>query len=177
LTLVGLRSIDTTAAYLLVQPSKLHFGVESSLLNKGQIDENKIIVNIIEKGGQLHIRMRRSGLIQVFDNLIDNSCFWLGRTSKDVIREINVTIDNDEGIAIVSDNGVGVEADSMHRIFDPFFSTKVDGRGLGLFIAREVLAENGSIIELVPHEEKKEEMLSGATFIIRFANDLISMEE
>jgi len=31
--LVGLRSIDATAAYLLVQPSKLHFGVESSLID------------------------------------------------------------------------------------------------------------------------------------------------
>jgi len=29
--LVGLRSIDATAAYLLFQPSKLHFGVESTL--------------------------------------------------------------------------------------------------------------------------------------------------
>lgn len=39
----------------------------------------------------------------------------------------------------VSDNGVGIAKDNLHRVFDPFFSTKAKGTGMGLSIARKII--------------------------------------
>jgi len=46
----------------------------------------------------------------------------------------------------VSDNGPGVSAEAMKRIFDPFFSTKENGTGLGLAITHTIArAQGGSV--------------------------------
>ncbi len=46
----------------------------------------------------------------------------------------------------VADDGPGMEADNVARIFDPFFSTKETGSGLGLPITHQVIAEHGGRI-------------------------------
>ena len=48
----------------------------------------------------------------------------------------------------ISDDGHGIEPDNLKRIFDPFFSTKTDGRGtgLGLSIVRNIVHLHGGAI-------------------------------
>ena len=46
----------------------------------------------------------------------------------------------------VSDNGPGVSADAMKRIFDPFFSTKENGTGLGLAITHTIARAHGGSV-------------------------------
>jgi signal transduction histidine kinase len=55
--------------------------------------------------------------------------------------------DNQELCLIkISDNGSGVEPTEIQKIFEPFFTSRMDGTGLGLAIARQVIeAHNGSI--------------------------------
>jgi signal transduction histidine kinase len=48
----------------------------------------------------------------------------------------------------VSDNGCGIKAGMQHQIFDAFFTTKVDGNGIGLYWARTILERQGATIEL-----------------------------
>jgi nitrogen fixation/metabolism regulation signal transduction histidine kinase len=48
-----------------------------------------------------------------------------------------------EVVLQVRDNGAGVEPDAREHLFTPFFSTKRDGRGLGLTLVREILAGHG----------------------------------
>lgn len=60
----------------------------------------------------------------------------------------------------VSDNGVGVPRDKMEKIFNPFYTTKSDGIGLGLSISTRLLQENGGKIEVESEENK------GSTFKI-----------
>jgi signal transduction histidine kinase len=53
-----------------------------------------------------------------------------------------------EGVALVTitDTGVGMDQDAMDRLFEPYFSTKATGTGLGLTIAkRNVELNRGSI--------------------------------
>jgi signal transduction histidine kinase len=48
---------------------------------------------------------------------------------------------------IIEDNGPGIEADHLDRLFDSFFTTKSSGMGMGLPICRSILeAHGGSII-------------------------------
>ena len=47
----------------------------------------------------------------------------------------------------VRDDGTGIAAENCDRLFQPYFTTKQHGTGLGLFMARKLLAEHGGTIE------------------------------
>jgi two-component system, NtrC family, nitrogen regulation sensor histidine kinase NtrY len=54
----------------------------------------------------------------------------------------------------VSDRGPGVPTGLREKLFEPYYSTKVSGMGLGLAIVQEIVAEHGGILRLednVPH--------------------------
>ncbi len=66
------------------------------------------------------------------------------------------------GVAIlVEDDGPGVNVEARERIFDPYFTTKVDGTGLGLAIVKKVVVEHGGYIEV-----QRSERLGGASFVL-----------
>lgn len=85
----------------------------------------------------------RDQLEQVFLNLIVNAKAAMGDGGKlDIATE---TTDNSL-VMHFSDEGVGIEADMLEKIFEPFYSTKEDGSGLGLFISYGIMQNhNGSI--------------------------------
>jgi len=55
----------------------------------------------------------------------------------------------------VSDDGPGVDADQAQAIFEPFFSTKVAGSGVGLSLARDILRAHGGDLELLTGNEHR----------------------
>ncbi|HEY4370116.1 MAG TPA: MASE1 domain-containing protein [Steroidobacteraceae bacterium] len=80
-------------------------------------------------------------LQQVLLNLIVNACEAMARTDGE--RRLRIAAQNHAGEVRVevSDNGSGVA--DFQRIFEPFYSTKEQGVGLGLPIARTIIAEHG----------------------------------
>ena len=97
-------------------------------------------------------------------NLFDNAVYWLQQTSQSE-KKIEILLDGNKGRMIFSDNCPGVDKEDAPYIFEPFYSGKVDeGRGLGLYIARQLLERNDYTIELA--ELKADKILSGANFII-----------
>ena len=52
----------------------------------------------------------------------------------------------------VSDSGSGISTDRINRVFDPFYTTKVNGTGLGLAISREIIQRHGGDISLTSQE-------------------------
>ena len=141
-------------------------------MGRGQIHENNINVEIREPEESLLVMMRRGALTQVFNNLIDNACYWLGRKSEENDRKLRIIILADERAVLISDNGPGIHPRDQHRVFDVFFSTKTEGRGLGLFIAREALAEAQATISLLESGEYLETFKIGAGFKIQFPEQL-----
>lgn len=81
----------------------------------------------------VHVLAGRTRLQQVLVNILSNAVDALTETESD-LREIIVTVrtETDRAQIAVRDNGAGVPETIMARIFDPFFSTKGIGRGLGL---------------------------------------------
>ena len=80
---------------------------------------------------------------QVIINLLQNSLYWLRKVPEDH-RRVTVRVhrkDSDEVNILFSDSGPGVDPEFRERIFDPYFSTKPNGIGLGLTIAGEIINE------------------------------------
>ncbi len=73
-----------------------------------------------------------------------------------------VTREDDAGVVLtVSDDGPGIPATVRDRIFTPFFTTRVDGSGMGLAMARQVAWQHGGSLNL------DSSVNSGATFVLR----------
>lgn len=81
---------------------------------------------------------------QVMINLIKNA---IDAVSEVASPRINISTEVNEKVYItISDNGSGIEADKLDKIFVPFFTTKPDGSGVGLALSREIIRlHNGSI--------------------------------
>ncbi|MDA8123464.1 MAG: ATP-binding protein [Deltaproteobacteria bacterium] len=105
---------------------------------------------------------------QVFLNLVLNAlqarpegCVLTIRTHSEIPTEVpDVKIRNRFVVATVSDNGPGIAADRIGKIFQPFFTTKESGTGLGLSMTRKILDLHDGWITVASEEGK------GATFSV-----------
>ena len=85
-------------------------------------------------------------LQQVFVNVLDNAIDALGSVPE--ARRIELFFDNGDRRATVRlrDNGAGIAPDKLDRIFNPFFTTKANGTGLGMAISKKIVeAHQGTI--------------------------------
>ena len=123
-------------------------------------------IDVREIGPPLIVTSSEGVLLQLFINLMDNSVYWL-KISKTQEPKIEVLIDGDHGYVVFADNGPGVEEKYTDFIFEPFFSRKgIQGRGLGLYIARQLTDRYE--YDLYYLEEKDKWILPGANFKIDF---------
>lgn len=87
-------------------------------------------------------------LITIFSNLIENSIFWLSH-NKEKERNIKVHILEEENKLIIEykDTGPGFQGGNLGLMFEPGYSMKPDGTGLGLALAGEAMSRIGGTIE------------------------------
>ena len=107
-------------------------------------------------------------IMQVLINLFDNAAYWL-ETVDPSRREIRVTVDGDRNELIFSDSGPGIDPEDLPYIFEPFYSGKgQEGRGLGLYIARQLLERHDYRIATSEDDRKA---LPGANFVVSFVKE------
>ena len=137
-------------------------------LYKKSFDENGITVNFQVSSTPLIVKTTDAVLLQVFINLFDNSLYWLKTVDKK--REILIKLDGSGQRLVFADNGPGVSEEDRPYIFEAFYSGKgEDGRGLGLYIARQLLDRYDYTIDLAEFE--KDRILSGANFVLEFIRE------
>lgn len=104
-------------------------------------------------------------LSQVILNLISNAKDAFENTPKSFDRKIEISINADDmhGIVQVEDNAGGIDEEIIGRIFDPYFTTKEEGKGtgIGLYMSKTIVETNmGGVLE-VANKDK------GAVFTIK----------
>ncbi|KEQ19609.1 ATP-binding protein [Endozoicomonas numazuensis] len=87
-----------------------------------------------------------SSILPVFVNLVDNACHWLENTEKE---SRIIKLDYHPDGLLVENYGPGIDARHADTIFDFGFSTKENGRGMGLSISRKALRHEGMDLELL----------------------------
>lgn len=111
-------------------------------------------------------RFDKSQIEQVLVNLCDNGLRYSQQQSGERKIELRAgaTADGERAYVDVRDFGPGVDTDSSHSIFEPFYTTDKGGTGLGLYLARELCEANQAHLSLVEDDQP------GCCFRITFAH-------
>src|ERR1700704_6324551 len=104
------------------------------------------------------IELDRDQMKQAFYNVIKNSFEAMKRRG---ILRIRTDLDATHVNISFTDTGGGMSAESLSRVFEPYFTTKSSGSGLGLLIVRRIVREHGGEMALESNEGK------GLTLTIR----------
>lgn len=119
-----------------------------------------IEIEIVTEIEQLDIKVNKGLLIQLFDNLLINSFYWinsLGTADNKDVGKIIIEIKRD-GRIFYYDNGPGISILDAQSIFEPFFSRRKEGKGLGLFICREIASYHNIRLNLLDKRNSKEKL-------------------
>jgi signal transduction histidine kinase len=83
-------------------------------------------------------------LTQALLNLVINALQAVGRKGR---IEVGATPGEGTLVINVHDNGPGIPSEKLASIFDPYFTTKAEGSGLGLWIAQQIVAAHGGTLQ------------------------------
>lgn len=127
------------------------------LLDKLKKNRVNMYINI---ESNIYVYMDKNHFKQVIINLLINAIESIDKE----VGQINIySILKDEKIFLyIKDNGCGIEEEEMSKLFNPFYTNKSEGTGLGLFVSYQLLTENNVKINM---RSKKE---LGSTFILEF---------
>jgi signal transduction histidine kinase len=123
-----------------------------------EIQDRDIVVEQELRSDLPLLRIDRDQMKQVFYNVIKNSLEAMKRGG--ILR---IRTDRDDTHVLVSfvDTGSGMSAENLSRVFEPYFTTKASGTGLGLLIVRRIVREHGGELSIESSEGK------GLTLTIR----------
>ena len=142
-----------------VQPENINATVEEAVrFFSAEIEARDIVVETELRSDLPLLRLDRNQMKQAFYNVIKNSFEAMRR--RGILR---IQTDMDESHVRVSfiDTGGGMSAETLSHVFEPYYTTKGSGTGLGLLIVRRIVREHGGELAIESTEGK------GLTLTIR----------
>jgi len=121
-------------------------------------NEDYIVFQSDEK--EIISKMDRTQLIRVITNLVKNAIQAIPEQQENKSVLVSVKRKDNQVLIAVKDNGIGIEPHNMSRIFEPKFTTKNSGMGLGLGIIKNIIENYKGTITF------KSEFGKGTTFTV-----------
>lgn len=128
---------------------------------QGPADSLGVSISATAAAQAFEVREVASVVLPVFVNLTDNAVYWV-RDSP----EKRIVFDIRDDVMTVCDTGPGIHETLLDEVFEAFFTTKPNGRGLGLYIAKANLSRYGH--EIWATNDPVYRSLCGACICIRF---------
>jgi C4-dicarboxylate-specific signal transduction histidine kinase len=150
-------------------PIGVREAVELALtINRRSLDEHGIQSAVL--GDDFQIRTRQAWVVQVIDNIVNNACHWLAADSGNQGKALHIILDRNEHQVLILDNGPGIHEEAKTHLFEPFFSMKAGGTGLGLYISKEVMRQLSGDIRLLTASDSRVDprFAAGAAFVLDF---------
>ncbi|SON48668.1 cache domain-containing protein [Vibrio tapetis] len=122
--------------------------VEESLTLVKTGSKKRNITFITELNAKAVVEMNRHQLLQILVNLEMNAIHAM-ESEGSIILSSEDWLENGDVIGVVvhvTDQGCGIAPERLKRVFDPFYTTKRDGTGLGLSVSQSILSQNGGEI-------------------------------
>ena len=105
-------------------------------------------------------KLDRTQLIRIITNLVKNAIQAIPENQEEKFVLISIKEENETVIISVKDNGVGIESENIDRVFEPKFTTKSSGMGLGLGIIKNIIENYKGTITF------ETQLGKGTTFIV-----------
>lgn len=115
-----------------------------------------------EKFSNHIISIKEPVLHTVFINIINNAIYWLRNSAQ---KTIKLDYFEDTNEFLILNSGQRIEEHRLEKIFQLFYSNRPNGRGIGLYLAKQSLTESG--FDIYATNDKSYNTLKGACFVIK----------
>ena len=109
----------------------------------------------------IQVSIDRTQMVRIVTNLIKNAVEACD-SIEDPLIQVNIKKKNKKVVIEISDNGIGISKEIKSKIFEPKFTTKTSGMGLGLGMVKNLVSSYGGSISF------KSKINSGTSFLIFF---------
>jgi len=116
-----------------------------------EIQDRDIVVEQELRADLPLLQLDREQMKQAFYNVVKNSLEAMRRHGT---LRIRTDLDDTHVIVSFTDTGGGMSAENLSRVFEPYFTTKQSGTGLGLLIVRRIVREHGGELSIESVQEK-----------------------
>ena len=124
---------------------------EAIALLQDDLNGHSILVTVKRSTG-LRVMGDRIQLQQVLLNLITNAIEAMATADGPRVLVVSSSVWEDGGVMIsISDTGTGIGAEDVQRVFNPLFTTKAGGMGMGLSICRSIIEAHSGMLWVMPN--------------------------
>jgi signal transduction histidine kinase len=142
---------------------------EALALTRGDLQRHRILVQAEPNAQVPQVRGDRIQLQQVLLNLITNAIDSMAAKDGPRILCVKSEVHDGGGVIVsVADTGTGIGSQALERIFDPLFTTKSGGMGMGLSICRSIIEAHDGRLWVAPNKPE------GAVFQFMLADGAAS---
>ena len=125
---------------------------EALVLVRDDLQKHRILLEAQPNAQLPHVRGDRIQLQQVLLNLITNAIESMAAQDGHRVLRVSSEVRDEGGVMVsVADTGVGIGSQDVERVFNPLFTTKSDGMGMGLSIRRSIIEAHDGQLGVVPN--------------------------